>query len=52
MAAAAYGTKIMKDLGLIPEGYKIMVVGGRMPRTQREVAKKLGISRSYVSRRN
>ena len=27
MAAAAYGTKIMKDLGLIPAGYKIMVVG-------------------------
>ena len=27
MAAAAYGTKIMKDLGLIPEGYKVMVVG-------------------------
>ncbi len=27
MAAAAYGAKIMKDLGLIPEGYKIMVVG-------------------------
>ena len=27
MAAAAYGVKIMKDLGLIPEGYKIMVVG-------------------------
>ena len=27
MAAAAYGTKIMKDLGLIPDGYKIMVVG-------------------------
>ena len=27
MAAAAYGTKIMKDLGLIPEDYKIMVVG-------------------------
>ena len=27
MAAAAYGTKIMKDLGLIPEGNKIMVVG-------------------------
>lgn len=25
---------------------------GRMPRTQREIAKKLGISRSYVSRRN
>ena len=25
-------------------------LGGRMPRTQREVAKKLGISRSYVSR--
>ena len=27
MASAAYGAKIMKDLGLIPEGYKIMVVG-------------------------
>ena len=27
-------------------------LGGKMPRTQREVAKKLGISRSYVSRRN
>lgn len=27
MASAAYGGKIMKDLGLIPEGYKIMVVG-------------------------
>jgi putative selenium metabolism hydrolase len=27
MASAAYGVKIMKDLGLIPEGYKIMVVG-------------------------
>ena len=27
MAAATYGAKIMKDLGLIPEGYKIMVVG-------------------------
>ena len=27
MASAVYGTKIMKDLGLIPEGYKIMVVG-------------------------
>ena len=26
-------------------------LGGRMPRTQREIAKKLGISRSYVSRR-
>lgn len=25
-------------------------LGGRMPHTQREVAKKLGISRSYVSR--
>ena len=25
-------------------------LGGRMPRTQRAVAKKLGISRSYVSR--
>lgn len=27
MSSAVYGTKIMKDLGLIPEGYKIMVVG-------------------------
>ena len=27
MAAAAYGIRIMKDLGLIPAGYKIMVVG-------------------------
>lgn len=27
MAAAAYGGRIMKDLGLIPAGYKIMVVG-------------------------
>ena len=27
MASAAYGGKIMKDLGLIPEGFKIMVVG-------------------------
>ncbi len=27
MAAAAYGAKIMKDLGLIPQGYRIMVVG-------------------------
>ena len=27
MAAAAYGVRIMKDLGLIPEGYRIMVVG-------------------------
>ena len=27
MASAVYGTKIMKDLNLIPEGYKIMVVG-------------------------
>ena len=27
MAAATYGAKIMKDLDLIPEGYKIMVVG-------------------------
>ena len=27
MASAAYGVKIMKDLGLIPDGYKIMVVG-------------------------
>ncbi len=27
MAAAAYGGRIMKDLGLIPDGYKIMVVG-------------------------
>ncbi|MCI8526435.1 MAG: YgeY family selenium metabolism-linked hydrolase [Oscillospiraceae bacterium] len=27
MAAALYGGKIMKDLGLIPAGYQIMVVG-------------------------
>lgn len=27
MAAAAYGVRIMKDLGLIPAGYRIMVVG-------------------------
>ena len=27
MAATAYGVRIMKDLGLIPAGYKIMVVG-------------------------
>ena len=27
MASAAYGGRIMKDLNLIPEGYKIMVVG-------------------------
>ncbi len=27
MASAAYGVRIMKDLGLIPKGYKIMVVG-------------------------
>ena len=27
MASAAYGVKIMKDLNLIPAGYKIMVVG-------------------------
>ena len=27
MAAAAYGGKIMKDLGLLPKGYKLMVVG-------------------------
>ena len=27
MASATYGAKIMKDLGLIPPGYKIMVVG-------------------------
>ena len=27
MASAAYGVRIMKDLGLIPDGYKIMVVG-------------------------
>ena len=27
MAAAAYGGRIMKDLGLSPDGYKIMVVG-------------------------
>lgn len=27
MASAVYGARIMKDLGLIPEGYKIMIVG-------------------------
>jgi len=27
MASAVYGAKIMKDLGLIPAGYKIMIVG-------------------------
>ena len=27
MASAAYGARIMKDLGLIPAGYKLMVVG-------------------------
>ena len=27
MAAATYGAKIMKDLDLIPQGYRIMVVG-------------------------
>ena len=30
MASAVYGAKIMKDLGLIPEGYKIMIVGSVM----------------------
>ena len=27
MAAAAYGGRIMKDLGLLPNGYRLMVVG-------------------------
>ena len=27
MASAAYGARSMKDLGLIPEGYKLMIVG-------------------------
>ena len=27
MASAVYGAKIMKDLGLIPEGYRLMIVG-------------------------
>ena len=27
MASAAYGARIMKDLGLIPAGYKLMIVG-------------------------
>ena len=27
MAAATYGVKIMKEMGIIPDGYKIMVVG-------------------------
>ncbi len=30
MAAAVYGAKIMNDMGLIPEGYKLMVVGSVM----------------------
>jgi putative selenium metabolism hydrolase len=30
MASAVYGAKIMKDLDLIPEGYRIMVVGSVM----------------------
>ena len=30
VVSAVYGAKIMKDLGLIPEGYKIMVVGSVM----------------------
>ncbi len=27
LASAVYGARIMKDLGLIPEGYRIMIVG-------------------------
>ena len=27
LASAVYGARIMKDLGLIPEGYKVMIVG-------------------------
>ena len=30
MASAVYGAKIMKDLGLIPEGYRLMIVGSVM----------------------
>ena len=30
MAAAVYGAKIMKDMNLIPKGYKLMVVGSVM----------------------
>ncbi len=30
MAAAVYGAKIMKDMNLIPEGYRIMIVGSVM----------------------
>ncbi len=30
MASAAYGVRIMKDLGLIPKGFKLMVVGSVM----------------------
>ena len=33
MASAVYGAKIMKDLGLIPAGYRIMVVGSVQRRT-------------------
>ena len=30
MASAVYGARIMKDLNLIPEGYKLMIVGSVM----------------------
>ena len=30
MASAVYGAKIMKDMNLIPEGYKLMIVGSVM----------------------
>ena len=30
MASAVYGAKIMKDMGLIPEGYRLMIVGSVM----------------------
>ena len=38
-----------REAGIITARYGL---GGRMPRTQREVAESLGISRSYVSRRH
>ncbi|MBQ7602853.1 MAG: RNA polymerase sporulation sigma factor SigK [Clostridia bacterium] len=45
--------KLIKDV-LTPREYQILVlrygIGGRVAYTQREVAQKLGISRSYISR--
>ena len=44
MASAVYGAKIMKDLGLIPEGYKIMVVGS-VPVSYTHLDHKVGLFR-------